>query len=172
MNIYRNKINQDIIKTSFSIIDEMHLKMEERSWNCNIKTSYNLTDNILNIQELWNLKFEILNNIYQYMIQTGKFFDGFVKNSWVNVYEKGFYQEFHNHKDDIVKHICGVVYFTETSSAIEFGIDDRITHQPEVGDILIFKDDDLHRVLPQQGDNKRISLAFNYKLTAIWKGIK
>ena len=65
MNIYRNKINQDIIKTSFSIIDEMHLKMEERSWNCNIKTSYNLTDNILNIQELWNLKFEILNNIYQ-----------------------------------------------------------------------------------------------------------
>ena len=58
------------------------------------------------------------------------------------------------------------------SSSIEFGIEERIEHKPEVGDILIFNDDQLHRVLPHKDSDLRISLAFNYQKIDTWNGLK
>ncbi len=171
MNIFKAKIKQEIIDTALTKIKDMQQSMTEVSWNCDIKTSYNLTDNILNIQELWLLKFSVLESIHAYMLHNKKFFDGYIKKSWVNIYEKGFYQEFHNHKDQIAKFICGVVYFTPMSSPIEFGIEERIEHKPEVGDVLIFEDDTLHRVLPHKDSDLRISLAFNYQKIQSWSGL-
>ena len=170
MNIFKGQIRKEIIENSLATIHKMKDRMNEVSWNCDIRTSYNLTDNILNIQEFWPLKFSILESVHLYMLNNKKFFDGYIKKSWVNVYEKGFYQEFHNHKDEIVKYICGVVYFTPMSSPIEFGIEERVEHKPEVGDVLIFSDDTLHRVLPHKDSNLRISLAFNYQKSESWKG--
>jgi len=172
MNIFKAQIKKDIIDLSLDTIQNMKKSMNEVSWNCDIRTSYNLTDNILNIKELWPLKFSILESIHEYMLNNNKFFEGFIKKSWVNIYEKGFYQEFHNHKDEIAKYICGVVYFTPMSSSIEFGIEERIEHKPEVGDILIFNDDQLHRVLPHKDSDLRISLAFNYQKIDTWNGLK
>ena len=170
MNIFKGQIRKEIIENSLATIHKMKDRMNEVSWNCDIRTSYNLTDNILNIQEFWPLKFSILESVHLYMLNNKKFFDGYIKKSWVNVYEKGFYQEFHNHKDEIVKYICGVGYFTPMSSPIEFGIEERVEHKPEVGDVLIFSDDTLHRVLPHKDSDLRISLAFNYQKSESWKG--
>ena len=50
------------------------------------------------------------------------------------------------------------------------GVVERVEHKPEVGDVLIFSDDTLHRVLPHKDSDLRISLAFNYQKSESWKG--
>ena len=171
--IYRGKIDDHVMDDAFKAVASKHLDMTDQSWDCDIKTSYNLTDNILNVKELWPLKMSILNHINEYMFSKEKYFDGYIKKSWVNIYEENFYQEYHNHKDDCVKFICGVVYLTSSMSDIEFYIDEpRIRISPNTGDILLFDDDVLHRVLPNKSENKRISLAFNYQKCQQWRGLQ
>lgn len=170
-SIFRKKLDFEIMSNALHIVGQRHLDMTHQTWECKIRTSYNLTDNILNLRELWPLKFEIEKAIYEYMFENKKFFNGYIYNSWVNVYDKGFFQEFHNHKEDCIKFICGVVYLTSDMSDIEFHIDNRIRITPEFCDILLFEDHDNHRVLPYEGENKRISLAFNYRKVDKWKGL-
>lgn len=170
--IYKGKIESQVMDKAFDLIAAKHLDMTDQSWDCDIKTSYNLTDNILNVKELWPLKMAILDHINEYMFSHQKYFDGYIKKSWVNIYETNFYQEYHNHRDDCVKFICGVTYLTSSMSDIEFNIDDRIRITPEPGDILLFDDETLHRVLPNKNENKRISLAFNYQKCQQWGGLQ
>jgi hypothetical protein len=168
--IYKNKLDLDLCKKAFDFIFELKDKFKERSWDCDIKTSFNCTDNILNVTELHKLKLNIISHIENHMRQNKLFFDGFIFQSWVNIYEKKFYQEFHTHKNHIANFFSGVIYLTEKNSKIELDIVNRIGITPEFGDILIFEDDLPHRVVHNEED-LRISLAFNYKKCEKWNGI-
>ena len=79
MNIFKGQIRKEIIENSLATIHKMKDRMNEVSWNCDIRTSYNLTDNILNIQEFWPLKFSILESVHLYMLNNKKFFDAWKK---------------------------------------------------------------------------------------------
>lgn len=169
--IYKNKIDPEVCRQSFEFIQSFKDKFTEQKWDCDLKTSYNLTSNILNILELRPLKFNILSHIDNYMFQTEKFYDGYIYNSWINIYEKNYYQEFHTHVHDIYKGISGVVYLTEKNSNIIFDTHHAKSFNPEFSDIIIFEDDMHHRVKSNE-EELRISLAFNYVKCMPWAGIK
>jgi len=163
-DIYKGKLDKNVCDQSKNWILEKQEKFSDNSWQCKIRTSYSLVSNILNAPELRELKFHVLSNIENYMHEINNFIDGYIKNSWVNIYEKEFYQEFHTHKSFTEKNLSGVLYLTNNNSEIEFEVNQRTIIKPEYGDILIFADDIPHRVLANQNDDLRISLAFNYKL--------
>ena len=172
MKISKGKIDKDIIDSSLKVIHSMKDSMTSKDWNCDIRTSNNLTYSILNVKGLLPLKFKIYEIIHSHMLNYDQFFDGMINSSWVNIYEKDFYQEFHNHKDSVAKCFSGVAYLTPLASPIVFGIDESMEIKPEEGDVLVFEDDLLHRVSPNKSDELRISLAFNYQKLTHWKGIK
>ena len=51
VTIYKNKLDLDICQKSASFIKSLQDKFIDKSWDCDIKTSKNLTNNILNIIE-------------------------------------------------------------------------------------------------------------------------
>jgi len=172
--IYSSKLDQNICKESFEYILPLKEKFQQKSWDCDIRTSLNITNNILNIPRLRNLKMNIIMHIENYMMEKKEFFNGYIDTSWINIYEKNFYQEYHTHVDPISKFICGVVYLTEKNSSIEFSFShhfDSFLVEPKFSDILLFDDEVPHRVISNKED-LRVSLAFNYRKCDKWTGVK
>ena len=169
--IYKGKLDNGVCQQSKKFIESFKDKFTEHKYDCPLKTSHNLTNNILNIVELRQLKFNILSHIDNYMLQTKRFFDGYIYNSWINIYEKNYYQEFHNHQHEVYKCISGVVYLTEKNSNIILDANHVKNFIPEFSDIIIFEDDMFHRVKSNE-EELRISLAFNYRKCVSWHGIR
>lgn len=169
--VYKNKLSLEICNLASEFVKQEQDKFIHKSWDCDLRTSKNVTHNILNVEELRNIKFNIMHHIENYMYQTKMFFDGYINQSWVNIYENKYFQEFHNHIDEVYKKISGVVYLTQNNSNIVFGLDNYINVAPEFADIVIFEDHVPHRVQSNEED-LRISIAFNYVKCAQWHGIK
>lgn len=169
--IYKSKIDDRIIKDAIEFVDKFNYHFQEKSWDCSIRTSGSVTSNILNCKNLIQLKVHILSHLDNYMHLNNNYYDGYIRDSWINIYEKGYYQEFHNHVDEINKHYSGVMYLSENNSDIEFGLEEHFKITPQLGDILIFNEDYFHRVLPNEQETLRVSLAFNFKKTNKWDGL-
>lgn len=173
---YHSKVDSEICKVAFDLINKKNENFTEQSWNCKIRTSFNFTDNILNMIELHTLKMNILSHIEKYMHLNEQFFNGYIIKSWANIYEKDFFQEKHMHEGFCNRHISGVTYLTENNSNLNLypkskpALEKRVT--PEFADIILFEDDLPHGVSPNLNDDFRISIAFNYVLVSEWKGRK
>lgn len=171
-NMYQSLLDKEICNESLEYISKFKDRFNDKSWECKIRTSFNLTNNILNIPEFHKLKMNILSHIDSYMHQSSNFFNGYIKTSWINIYEKDFYQEYHIHNNLLENFISGVIYLSENNSDIILASDGKlnniIKHKPSYGDILLFSGDTPHRVEPNMNDTLRISLAFNFKLVDIW----
>ena len=167
--VYYSKLDFDICNKAKLHIDNKQNEFQQKTWDCDIKTSLNYSPNILNSLELHELKMNILSHLEMYMYQNNKFIDGYIYDSWVNIYEKDFFQEFHVHTHDCYKSLSGIVYLTENNSEIIFNIDNPYNFIPKFADILIFPDDVPHRVRKNTNDNLRVSLAFNFKLCNLSK---
>lgn len=165
---YTSKIDNDVCKKTFDLIINHQEKFTEQSWNCDVRTSNNITHNILNVPDFHDLKMHALTHVYNFMYLKKMFTDGYIKNSWVNIYEKNFYQEFHTHQSPIDKSFSGVIYLTEENSNIELNMNDRHKITPEFSQIIIFPDDLPHRVVKNQNEKLRISLAFNFVCCEVW----
>ena len=163
-NIYHSKLDINIAKKASNIILDHQNKFNQNTWNCQVRTSKAIYDNILNLKELHELKINTISHIENYMHLNNNFIDGYIHESWINIYEKNFYQEFHTHENFVNKYYSGVIYLTNDNSEIEFDVSFRKTIKPEFSDILIFPDNYPHRVSPNLNENLRISLAFNYLL--------
>lgn len=170
-SIYKNRLDPEVCNSAVNFIKQLQDKFIHKTWDCDLRTSGNLTHNILNVEELRNLKFNIMHHVENYMFQTKKFFDGFICESWINIYEKNYYQEYHDHTSDIYNYICGVIYLTNKNSNIIFDTLYTKSITPQFADIVIFEDDMLHRVKSNE-EELRISLAFNYRKCVSWHGIR
>lgn len=161
--VYKTEINTQIFETIYSYIEDNKNNFLERSWDCNIKTSLDISSNILHgVEEFKYLRKIISGKIDDlYIYNTGTTQPFYIESSWINVLENSGYQEFHKHTN---AHGSGVLYLTDDSSAIEFAVfpeDTRIKFNPQKGDMLLFDSSTFHRVL--ESDKERISLAFNFK---------
>tara|TARA_R110002020_G_scaffold3527_1_gene15739 strand:+ start:9249 stop:9815 length:567 start_codon:yes stop_codon:yes gene_type:complete len=169
-NFYKSNVNENTAKKSFDFLETIMDKFTHKTWKCDIRTSYSITENILNYPELLSLKMNILGHIDTYMRLRNSFFNGYIDNSWVNVYEKNFYQEPHVHSSPTRKFICGVLYLTENNSPIHiiphFNHENEFEIVPSFADILLFHDDVPHSVVANKNDGLRVSLAFNFQLCA------
>ena len=166
---YKNTLNENIINKANDFIETIADKFNHRTWDCDIKTSYNLTENILNFPELHSLKMNVLGHIDNFMrMRNNKFFNGFIDNSWVNIYEKNFYQEPHVHTSAIHRFICGVLYLSHNNSPIVFRSQFKPLSDyqivPEFSEIILFNDDLPHSVSKNENEGRRVSLAFNFRL--------
>lgn len=162
--IYISNLNNKVCDNALSFTEKnLNLFTEKTNWSCKVKTTHKSFQNILIHKDLLDLKLEILKHCDLYMRETDNFFDGFIDQSWINFYEKGFYQEFHRHDNKIYQHISGVVYLSNQNSNIDFFIDDTFTHEPKKNEIIIFDNNIEHQVRPNQNEKPRISLAFNFR---------
>ena len=169
---YKGTIDPQLCKESHDAVAPLFNQFQEKTSNCALRTSTAFNENIINIVPLFVLKSQILKHITSYMFQTKKFYDGYISNSWINIYEKNFYQEMHTHEDPINNYICGVVYLTQDNSEIHFADPlhtGHVYHKPELGDIVIFEDNLHHRVVENKKDTLRVSLAFNYVKKKVWE---
>lgn len=171
LSIYKSNIKKEALEEAIQFVNKVQHHFKEKTWDCLIRTSYNVNDNILNCRNLINLKRQIQFHLDEFMYSRDCYYDGYIKNSWINIYEKGFYQEFHHHISNIDKSFSGVLYLTENNSDIEFDLIARHKITPQFGDILIFDEDLFHRVCPNDRDSLRVSLAFNFVKKNKWEGL-
>tara|TARA_A100000172_G_C3034154_1_gene107864 strand:- start:620 stop:1159 length:540 start_codon:yes stop_codon:yes gene_type:complete len=168
-NFYKSVLNENVTKTSYEFIETIMDQFKHRTWDCDIRTSYSLTNNILNYPELHSLKMNVIGHVNNFMQLRNNLFNGYIDNSWVNVYEKKFYQEVHSHVSPVKKFISGVLYLTHDNSSLRMmphmNGASSVTIQPEYGDIILFDDTVPHSVKPNEKENLRVSLAFNFTLS-------
>jgi hypothetical protein len=167
ISVYKTKINEHLFETIFSFIETNKESFTQRSWDCNIKTSNNIYENILHdVEEFKYIRKAISEQIENLYFKTfKKSVPFYIVQSWLNLLKENGYQEFHTHKDSAsnVFYGSGVLYLTNENSAIEFAIFPENTRKkitPEKGDLLLFDGNIFHRVLDSK--KERISLAFNF----------
>lgn len=89
---------------------------------------------------------------------------------WYNINSDENYNEWHDHDRGEEDAICGCLYLQTPPNcgAIEF----KTKHEREIiypypGLLIVFPDDLMHRVLPNEGEGERVSMAFNF-----WRMLK
>ena len=172
-HIYQSQLDLSICNEAYKFVDKMKDNFTDKSWECKIRTSLNYQNNIINNLSLHKLKMNVLSHIDIYMHESKNFYEGFISSSWINIYEKDFYQEYHIHNSNVHNFISGVLYLSKINSDIIFASDTSMNNiikiTPNYGDIVLFLGDTPHRVEPNQNNDLRISLAFNFKICDVWR---
>ena len=164
-SVYHTSLtNIHLLETVYAYIESNRDKFTSRSWDCNVRTSLNITKNILYSEEEFKHLTNDIENIVKNLLH--KNFERrtpfHIYDSWINIYGEHGYQEVHVHQKG-----CGVgcLYLTEENSDIEFIIfpeDIRTKITPKRGDILFSDGDTWHRVI--ESKHERLSLAFNFMI--------
>jgi len=164
VSVFQSKINPHLLQTVDTYLQSNKQNFKEKTWNCNIKTSMNLSKNILyEVDEFSYVRKDIVEKLLKNNLK--KSIPFMITTSWINILEENGYQEFHNHTPHFGS---GVLYLTDQNSKIEFSFfpeDTRKNIVPEKNDLLLFDSNIFHRVL--ESDKERISLAFNFDTHAI-----
>jgi uncharacterized protein (TIGR02466 family) len=173
--IYISKLDRDITVKESSFIDKSKLDVYNNEGNKTSNDNY-----ILNNKAFKNLKQELDLKIQDYfdkVICPSNTITPYITQSWLNYTETNQYHHKHQHPNSLVS---GVFYINcnEEHDKIKFFNDKYSTIKPEVkdwniwnsetwwfsvktGDIIMFPSSLTHMVETKQGDNTRISLAFN-----------
>jgi uncharacterized protein (TIGR02466 family) len=173
--IYVSKLNRELSKKEIDFIEKSKLNFYKNEGNITSTNNYILNEKTfsllkkdldLRIQDYFDKIISPANNITPYITQ-----------SWLNYTETNQYHHKHAHPNSLVS---GVFYINcnEEFDKIKFFNEKYQTIRPEVkdwniwnseswwfsvktGDVILFPSSLTHMVETKQGDNTRISLAFN-----------
>jgi len=180
--VYRTVITQDFTKKQLSFIDKNkaqsqmeYLKKETRAGNITSSNKGILDEDIFK-----NLKQElelIIEDYFEKVVSPSSEMTPYITQSWLNYTEANQFHHTHAHENS---YLSGVLYFNchETLDRIKFYSNNYHTIRPEsknynvfnsdnwwfpvkTKEVLIFPSSLTHGVETKQGDNTRISLAFN-----------
>ena len=173
--IYISKIDRELTKKELSFIDKTKLYTHNNEGNTTSNDNY-----ILNQKSFKDLKEELDLKVQDYfdkVISPSNNITPYITQSWLNYTETNQYHHKHSHPNSLVS---GVFYINchEKHDKIKFFNDNYKTIKLEVkdwniwnseswwfpvktGDIILFPSSLTHMVETKQGDNTRISLAFN-----------
>jgi uncharacterized protein (TIGR02466 family) len=174
-SVYFSKLNRELTNEELSFINNIKLNVYKNKGNT---TSY---DNyILNNKVLENLKKELDLRVQDYfdkVISPSNNITPYITQSWINFTETNQFHHRHNHNNSF---LSGVFYINcnEKFDKIKFYNDKYklIKLEPKewnilnsetwwfsvkTGDIVLFPSSLDHEVETKEGDNTRISLAFN-----------
>jgi uncharacterized protein (TIGR02466 family) len=173
--IYISKIDRDITTKELSFIDKTKLDVYNNEGN---KTSNN--NYILNNKAFKNLKEELDLKVQDYfdkVISPSNTITPYITQSWLNYTETNQYHHKHQHPNSLVSGVFyinsneeydKIKFFNDTYKAIRLEIKDWNMWNSETwwfsvktGDVILFPSSLTHMVETKQGDNTRISLAFN-----------
>jgi uncharacterized protein (TIGR02466 family) len=173
--IYISKIDRKLTIKELSFIDKSKLNIINNEGNTTSKNNY-----ILNNKEFKDLKKKldlIVHDYFDKVISSKNTIIPYITQSWINYTETNQYHHKHLHPNSLVS---GVFYINcdDKYDKIKFYNETYKTIKPEVkewniwnseswwfpvktGDIILFPSSLTHMVETKQGDNTRISLAFN-----------
>jgi uncharacterized protein (TIGR02466 family) len=173
--IYFSKLNRELSNEELLFVDKTKLDCNKNEGNITSNDNY-----ILNNKEFKSLKYELDLRVQDYfdkVISSKNNITPYITQSWLNYTETNQYHHKHQHPNSL---ISGVFYINcnEEFDKIKFYKEKYQTIKPEVkdwniwnsdtwwfavktGDIILFPSSLTHMVETKQGDNTRISLAFN-----------
>jgi uncharacterized protein (TIGR02466 family) len=173
--IYISKLNRELTNKELSFIDKTKLDVYKNEGNTTSNDNY-----ILNKKEFKNLKEELdlrIKDYFDKVISPANNITPHITQSWLNYTETNQYHHKHTHPNSLVS---GVFYINchEEHDKIKFFNDNYKIIKLETkdwniwnsqswwfsvktGDIILFPSSLTHMVETKQGDNTRISLAFN-----------
>ena len=173
--IYISKLDRELTKEELSFIDKTKLDVYKNEGNTTSKNNY-----ILNNKSFKNLKEQLDLRIQDYFNKIVSPTDNiipYITQSWLNYTETNQYHHKHSHPNSLVS---GVFYINchEEHDKIKFFDNKYYTIKPKVkdyniwnsetwwfsvktGDVILFPSSLTHMVETKEGDNTRISLAFN-----------
>jgi uncharacterized protein (TIGR02466 family) len=173
--IYISKLDRELTPLELKFVDKNKKDFYKNQGNITTNNNY-----ILNEKPFTNIKKELDLKIQDYfdkVISTANNITPYITQSWLNYTETNQYHHKHAHPNSL---ISGVFYINchEEHDKIKFFNDNYKTIKLEVkdwnlynsetwwfsvktGDIILFPSSLTHMVETKQGDNTRISLAFN-----------
>ena len=176
--IYTTKINRGFTKQELQFVKEQKKHCSNNQGNINTKDNY-----ILNRKEFKNIKKFLDKHCKEYLetiICPKNNIDLYITQSWLNYTEANQYHHKHEHPNSVVS---GVLYFdsdikndkilfshskgyqqiSPTIDKEKFNLWNSGTwfFPVETGNLFMFPSSTTHQVETKQGDNTRISLAFN-----------
>jgi len=173
--IYISKLNRILTPLELKFVDKNKKDFYKNDGNITSKNNY-----ILNEKPFANIKKELDLRVQDYfdkVISPANNITPYITQSWLNYTETNQYHHKHAHPNSLVS---GVFYINchEEHDKIKFFNDNYKTIKLEVkdwnmwnseswwfpvktGDIILFPSSLTHMVETKQGDNTRISLAFN-----------
>ena len=173
--IYISKLNRDITAKESSFIDKTKLDVYNNEGNKTSNDNY-----ILNNIAFKDLKKELdLKEQYYFdkVISPANNITPYITQSWLNYTETNQYHHKHQHPNSLISGVfyinCNeehdkIKFFNENYKPIKLETKDWNLWNSEswwfpvkTGDIILFPSSLTHMVETKQGDNTRISLAFN-----------
>jgi uncharacterized protein (TIGR02466 family) len=173
--VYISKLNRELTKKELSFINKSKLNVYKNEGNTTSNDTY-----ILNQKSFKDLKIDLDLRIQDYfdkVILPANNITPYITQSWLNYTETNQYHHKHEHQNSLVS---GVFYINcdDKFDKIKFFNTEYKTIRPEkkdwniwnseswwfpvkTGDIILFPSSLTHMVETKQGDNTRISLAFN-----------
>jgi len=173
--IYISKLNRKLTPLELKFVDK-HKKYSYKNEG-NITTNNNY---ILNEKPFANIKKELDLKVQDYfykVISPANKITPYITQSWLNYTEKNQYHHKHAHSNSLVSGVfyinCHkehdkIKFFNDTYKTIKLEVKDWNLWNSEswwfpvkTGDVILFPSSLTHMVETKQGDNTRISLAFN-----------
>jgi uncharacterized protein (TIGR02466 family) len=173
--IYMSKLDRELTKKELSFIDKSKVDHYKNEGNITSNNNY-----ILNEKVFSSLKEDLYLRVQDYfnkVLSTTDVVAPYITQSWLNYTETNQYHHKHEHPNSLVS---GVFYVNchEEFDKIKFFRSGYQTIKPETkdwnlynsetwwftvktGDIILFPSSLTHMVETKEGDNTRISLAFN-----------
>jgi uncharacterized protein (TIGR02466 family) len=173
--IYISKLGRKLTNKELSFIDKTKLDVYKNEGNTTSNDNY-----ILNSKAFSSLKEDLdlrVQDYFEKVLSTTDAVTPYITQSWLNYTETNQFHHKHQHPNSLVS---GVFYINchEELDKIKFFNDKYSTIKPEVkdwniwnstswwfsvktGDVILFPSSLTHMVETKQGDNTRISLAFN-----------
>jgi len=173
--IYMSKLDRKLTPLELKFIDKNKKTFTKNEGNITSTNNY-----ILNEKPFTNIKKElnlIVKDYFEKVISSTDAVTPYITQSWLNYTETNQYHHKHTHPNSLVS---GVFYINchEEYDKIKFFNDKYQAIKPEVknwntwnsetwwfsvktGDVIMFPSSLTHMVETKQGDNTRISLAFN-----------
>jgi uncharacterized protein (TIGR02466 family) len=174
--IYMSNIDRTFTKQELQFVDNQKNKCSKNSGNINTKDNY-----ILNRKEFKNVKKfldQCCQDYLEKIISPKNNIELYITQSWLNYTEENQYHHIHAHPNSVVS---GVLYFDCDKENDKIKFTNPVGYQqikPEIknfniwnsetwffpvetGQLVMFPSSTTHQVDTKQGNNTRISLAFN-----------
>jgi uncharacterized protein (TIGR02466 family) len=173
--IYISKIDRKLTPLELKFVDKNKKDFHKNEGNIASRNNY-----ILNEKQFINIKKELVLKVQDYfdkVISPANNITPYITQSWLNYTEKNQYHHKHEHPNSLVSGVfyinCHeehdkIKFFNDTYKTIKLEIKDWNIWNSEswwfsvkTGDVILFPSSLTHMVETKQGDNTRISLAFN-----------
>lgn len=174
--VYMSKLDRELTKKELSFIDKSKLDHYKNEGNITSNDNY-----ILNQKVFSSLKENLYLRVQDYfnkVLSTTNAVTPYITQSWLNYTETNQYHHKHEHPNSLVSGVFYVNCHEQFDKIMFFRKDHYQAIKPETkdwnlynsetwwftvktGDIILFPSSLTHMVQTKEGDNTRISLAFN-----------